>query len=94
MSFHSRFPWESAFSGRDVTQPCCPEVAANQQHITADIGIAIENYYRATGDKEWMYTEGCELIREIATFIASRVEFDQTTGKYVVRGVILFYWLL
>lgn len=82
----TRFPWESAYTGREVTQPCCPEVAANQQHITADIGMAVENYYRATGDTDWMQLEGCELIREIALFAASRVVFNRSIDKYEIRG--------
>lgn len=83
-----RFPWESAYSGTEVTQPCCPEVAANQHHITADIGVAIENYYYATGDRDWMRSEGCELIHEITKFIASRVIYNVSMDRYEVRGVM------
>lgn len=85
----TRFPWESAYTGRDVTQPCCPEVANNQQHITADIGMAVENYFRATGDMNWMREEGCELIQEIALFAASRVEYDQVKDRYEITGGIV-----
>jgi trehalose/maltose hydrolase-like predicted phosphorylase len=30
----ARFPWESAFTGTEVTPDCCPETRDNQQHIT------------------------------------------------------------
>lgn len=69
-----------------MTQPCCPEVANNQQHITADIGLAVENYYWATGDMEWMRSEGCELIQEIALFAASRVEYNKSKDRYEIKG--------
>lgn len=82
----ARFPWESAYTGREVTQPCCPEVAQNQQHITAEIGIAVENYYRATGDNTWMQSEGCELVRGIAMYLASRTVFNRSTDTYEVKG--------
>lgn len=62
-------------------------MGANQQHISADIAVAVENYYRATGDSAWMQLEGCELIREIASFVASRVTWNRSTDKYEVRGI-------
>lgn len=61
-------------------------MASNQVHITADIGIAVESYYRATGDSEWMELEGCELIRDIARFLASRLEFNRTINQYEIKG--------
>lgn len=30
----ARFPWESGFTGVEVTPDCCPETRDNQQHIT------------------------------------------------------------
>lgn len=32
----ARFPWESAFTGTEVTPDCCPETRDNQQHITGN----------------------------------------------------------
>ncbi|XP_059612821.1 protein-glucosylgalactosylhydroxylysine glucosidase-like [Phlebotomus argentipes] len=80
-----RFPWESAFTGREVTQPCCPLVAANQQHVTADISHALRLHLAATRDIHWLKREGCKLAIPIAQFWASRAKFNGTTGKYDIR---------
>ena len=39
--FANSFPWESAFTGVRVTQPCCPAVAQYGHHITGDISFAL-----------------------------------------------------
>jgi hypothetical protein len=41
--FNLRFPWESAYTGLDVTPDCCPEVKLYQLHISGDIAFAGEN---------------------------------------------------
>lgn len=81
-----RFPWESAFTGRDVTQPCCPAVANNEVHITADILLAFQQQYAATWDERWLHAEGCAVIQRTAEFLASRVQLDTATGLYDIRG--------
>ncbi|XP_055712851.1 protein-glucosylgalactosylhydroxylysine glucosidase-like isoform X2 [Phlebotomus papatasi] len=83
-----RFPWESAFTGREVTQPCCPLVAANQQHVTADISHALRLHLGATRDIHWLKREGCKLAIPIAQFWASRAKFNSTTNKYDIRNVM------
>lgn len=35
----ARFPWESGFTGVEVTPDCCPETRDNQQHITGATAI-------------------------------------------------------
>ena len=77
-----RFPWESAFTGRDVTQPCCPLVANNEQHITADISYALRQHFAATHDFEWIKREGLQLATEIADFWQSRVVYNINTKRY------------
>lgn len=47
-----RFPWESAFTGYETTQPCCPEVAKYQHHITADVSFAIRQYLAVKGPED------------------------------------------
>ncbi|XP_055680296.1 protein-glucosylgalactosylhydroxylysine glucosidase-like [Lutzomyia longipalpis] len=83
-----RFPWESAFTGREVTQPCCPLVAANQQHVTADISHALRLHLAATRDIHWLKREGCKLAIPIAQFWASRAKFNRTTNRYDIRNVM------
>lgn len=81
-----RFPWESAHTGRDVTQPCCPLVASQQVHISADVAFAVRNHFAATGDTDWMTKIGCTIASEVAEFWASRVTFNHTTQMYDIAG--------
>lgn len=81
----ARFPWESGYTGREVT----PEpIYSNEIHITADVSFAMRQYFAMTHDFEWLISEGCELSREIARFFASRSTFNETTGEYDINGVI------
>ena len=88
----TRYPWESAYTGVEATQPCCPEVALFQHHITGDISFAVRNYLAATLDLEWIKDKGCEMADEIAKFWASRVKFNQESGFYDIEGIFMIKW--
>lgn len=91
------FPWESAWSGEEET----PEFAAinirtglrqkvasaaAEHHLVADIAWAVDAYYQATGDENFMQQRGITLLRETACFWISRaVEVD---GKLELHDVI------
>jgi hypothetical protein len=66
------FPWESAFTGTEV----CPCIAGGtcwyEQHITGDVGFAVQQYWQATHDREWLVSTGFPLIYDIANFWVSR----------------------
>ncbi|XP_019643989.1 PREDICTED: acid trehalase-like protein 1 [Branchiostoma belcheri] len=85
-----RFPWESAFTGVEVTPgDICMECRENQQHITGDIAFAARQYVSATRDLGWLKDEnGWELIMETARFWKSRPTFNQTRGLYDINGVM------
>lgn len=83
-----RFPWESANTGRDVTQPCCPLIARDQLHISADIAFALRQHWAVTRDVRWLQLRGCPMAEEIALFWADRVQFNRNTGLYDVVGVM------
>lgn len=55
-------------------------------HITAGVAFAVWQYYRATGDDEFMEKYGNEIIVKTAVFWTSRVE--KVNGRYEIRGVI------
>lgn len=80
------FPWESAFTGC----PVCPEeVYSNFEiHVNGDIGFAVEQYWMATGDSDWLKEIGIPLIRGIAEFWSSRVTYDQEREEYVINAVM------
>ncbi|XP_013098590.2 protein-glucosylgalactosylhydroxylysine glucosidase [Stomoxys calcitrans] len=84
----ARFPWESAFTGTEVTNPCCPEVAEQEIHISADIAASLEGFYATTFDHQWLCGTAWPLIREIASFLCSRTELNATTGKYHIKNVM------
>lgn len=87
-----RFPWESAFTGREVTPDCCPQVIEFQQHVIADIAFAFRSHLAATHDVEWFKTVGCDIAYNTARFWASRANFNETTLLYDIRGKTRGYY--
>lgn len=92
------FPWESADTGSEVTPRWTPPDAKGkririwtgelEQHVTSDIAYAILQYWRWTGDDEFMRDHGAEIVLDGARFWASRVEWQQETGRYEIHHVI------
>lgn len=80
------FPWESAEDGSEDT-PVWALTGPFQHHITACIGWAVWQYYLVTKDKAWLREKGYPMLKEIATFWASRVE-RKGAGKYEINNVI------
>lgn len=93
------FPWEAAKTGEEET----PLYAAlnihtgksnkvwsgiKEYHITADIVYAIEQYYTATNDWDFMNDYGCEMIFEAAKFWFSCSSWNKELNKYVICDVI------
>ena len=92
----ARFPWESAWSGQDVT----PDHARDQngefvpvltgpleEHIIADVAWAAACYIDWTADQTFAAGPGRELIVQTARWWASRIEPDEH-GHGHIRGVI------
>ncbi len=86
------YPWESAW---EDDGECCPDyfdfdvltyserdfpVPRTEIHITAAIAFAVQMYYRATGDEEFMKRYGYEIIIKTADFWQSRA--DYVNGRY------------
>ncbi len=75
------FPWESADKGIETTPPygigphgeMIPILSGLlEHHISADVGWAAWEYWKGTGDDEFMEHMGAELLLETARFWASR----------------------
>ena len=93
----AQFPWESADTGEEV----CPTWLSGpdpreliriwtgdiELHISADIAYAAHQYWRVTGDDDWYYGPGADLILQIAAFWASRVTLEDD-GRFHLREVI------
>lgn len=77
------FPWESASTGREVT-PSWAATGAREQHISADIGLAIVQYFYCTGDADFMKEAGLEMLEEISSFWISRTEIDEDHAAHII----------
>jgi len=93
----AKFAWESADTGEDETPKWSKDfdgtvikIHTHQQehHITADIAWAICNYYKTTGDEEFMKTCGYEMIFEAARFWASRVQYNKRKKRYEIKHIM------
>jgi trehalose/maltose hydrolase-like predicted phosphorylase len=80
-----RYPWESAYTGGEVTPLCCPEVVEFQHHVISDIAFAFRSHLAATHDVDWFKTVGCDIAWNTAKFWESRVKFNETTKFYDIR---------
>lgn len=80
------FPWESSANGDEDT-PVWALTGPFQHHITGCVGWAFWKYYEVTGDKEWLRNRGWPVLKEVATFWASRVERNGP-GRYDINNVI------
>lgn len=93
------YPWESAFTGDEVT-PIWGAVdivtgeatkiwsGFIEQHISSDISFAVWQYYMLTNDQDFMNNYGYEIIFETATFWQSRLEWNEDQQKYYLNNVI------
>ncbi len=91
----AKIAWESADSGLEMTPSYgIREDGTNikiftgeeEHHIVSDVVYGINNYVNATGDKEFLYTYGAEIVFQTAQFWLSRVE--KRRGRYEIRKVI------
>jgi len=56
-------------------------------HVNADIAIAQWQLLLATGDVAWLKEYGWPVIREIAQFWVSRVEYNPAGRRYEIHHV-------
>ena len=82
----ARYPWQADKYGNETCVPW--QYADHQVHITADVALGVWHYICATGDKEFLYNQGAEIIFETARYWTERV--DQISGRegYQVLGVM------
>ncbi|MGW5723385.1 glycosyl hydrolase family 65 protein [Amycolatopsis sp. NPDC003865] len=91
------FPWQSGSDGRDETpaelfnprsDSWMPDRSAHQRHVGLAIAYSVWQYHQATGDLDFLLTEGAELILEIARFFADLAHENPETGRYEITGVM------
>lgn len=85
----AQFPWCAISFGRSAG--CCSGTGGFElcleQHITPDVGFAMQQYYRWTGDKEWLSEIGFPIAKAVAEWIVSRVRVDKA-GIYHIDKVM------
>lgn len=94
----AQFPWESADTGEEV----CPTWLLGgpdglelvriwtgdiEIHINADVAYGAYQYWKVTGDDDWYYGPGADLIQQTAVYWASRVTLEDD-GRFHMRDVI------
>ncbi len=90
------YAWESADTGDEVTPEEIVDPSGRyvkircgleEQHISADVAYAVWQYWRTTGDDDFMAAAGAEIVLETARFWASRAR-READGRFHIRGVI------
>ncbi|HNT56649.1 MAG TPA: glycosyl hydrolase family 65 protein [Syntrophales bacterium] len=91
------YPWQSGSNGREESQKVHlnPEsgrwIRDNsrlQRHVSAAIAYNICQYYQATEDREFLSFYGAEMMFEIARFWSSKASYNESLGRYEIRGVM------
>lgn len=69
--------WESAFTGLDSAP--WRDADMHEQHISADIPLAMRKYFYATGDKQWLQDTAWPVLNQTCAFWACR--FTRTNSS-------------
>ena len=91
------FPWQSGSDGREETQiihlnPVSGEwgedYSSLQRHVSLAIAFNIWSYYQVSDDCKFMNDFGLEMMLEIGRFWACKSQFDESTDRYHISGVM------
>ncbi|MBM9537495.1 glycoside hydrolase family 65 protein [Desulfobulbus alkaliphilus] len=91
------YPWQSGSNGREETQHLhlnpksgrwLPDNTHLQRHVNNTIAYNVWQYYKTTGDREFLATYGAEMILEIARFLSALTTFNQELDRYEILGVM------
>nr|NQU92277.1 glycoside hydrolase family 65 protein [Bacteroidota bacterium] len=91
------FPWQSGSDGREETQvihlnPLTgkwgDDFSSLQRHVSLAITYNIWEYFKITGDKDFIKAYGAEMFLEICRFWAGKTFRDEKTGRYSIKNVM------
>jgi len=91
------YPWQSGSDGREETQIVhlnpqsnrwLPDHSHLQRHVNAAIAYNVWEYYQVTGDLEFLFFHGSEMLLEIARFWANIASFNPQLQRYEILGVM------
>ncbi|MDF0530426.1 glycosyl hydrolase family 65 protein [Tsukamurella sp. 8F] len=78
----ARYPWESADTGLEECPRFTPDgrnrfyTREEELHVTADVAYAVLRYAEVTGDLDYLYGEGAQILFETARFWVDRCADD------------------
>lgn len=93
----ARYPWQSGSSGREETpkggwdpekKVWNPDYSHMQVHVSAAVAFNIWQYYQVTGDLQFLYMYGADMILEIARFFAHFAKYNHKRDRFEIHGVV------
>lgn len=73
----------------DGTESCDLWQHSNLQlHVGTAVSYGIWHYVKNTGDREFLYSKGAEMLIQISRFYAARGQWGQRSGQYGYFGVM------
>ncbi|MEU8827962.1 glycosyl hydrolase family 65 protein [Streptomyces sp. NPDC048636] len=91
------YPWQSGSDGSEETQTLhlnprsgrwLPDHSRLQHHVGSAVAYNVWQYCQATGDTDFLHTQGAEMLVQIARFWADAAVLDPDLGRYRIRGVV------
>ena len=91
------FPWQSGSTGTEETpvnhlNPISgkwgPDYSRFQRHVSFAVAYNVCQYWRMTGDWNFLNFYGAEMILSIARFGASLAQYEPTDKRYHTRGIM------
>jgi len=82
----ARYAWQSDMNGDETC--VLWQYADHQVHITADVAVALWHYYSATGDVDFLFDYGAEMLLETARYWVARVDNLPGRPGYHLLGVM------
>ncbi|MEH0548469.1 glycosyl hydrolase family 65 protein [Streptomyces sp. B21-105] len=91
------YPWQSGSDGREETPRLhlnprsgrwLPDHSHLQRHIGSAVAYNVWRYCEASGDSEFLHTEGAETMLQIARFWSDSATWDERLGRHRIRGVM------
>ncbi len=91
------FPWRSGSDGSDQTSrvlfnPRSGRWMRDRSHLQRHVGLAVAfeqwQHWQTTADKVFFGRSGAEVLFEIARYFADLCTFDDSIGRFRIRGVM------
>jgi beta-phosphoglucomutase family hydrolase len=91
------FPWQSGSDGREETQiihlnPLTghwgDDYSSLQRHVSLAIAYNVWEYFKITGDSDFIKNYGAEMFLDICRFWASKTYEDKKSGRLSIKNVM------